>query len=102
MKELEVRGYEKELDPKKLRFEGKNQLVPIWFYHRSLNSFLNGSDALSKTEATQVDFKQIIHFVLYGLSTDESHYCDCATGGNNCPYVMYGFTRCEEAKKKKV
>jgi len=75
-RELELCGYQKAIDFRKLEFEGQSTLVPNWFYHRSLNSFLNGSDALNKTEATRVPFKEIIRFDLYSLTTEESELCD--------------------------
>jgi hypothetical protein len=93
-RELELLGHEKQFDPKSLQFEGKNMLIPNWFYHRSLNALMNGSDALSKAEPTKVPFKEIVRFVLYGLTTDDSELCDCGQDGNNCPYVAYGFTKC--------
>ena len=97
-KELELRGYDKEIEVSKLKHEGKSMLIPYWFYHRSLNSFLNGSDALNKTEATKVDFRDVIRFVLYGLSTEDSELCDCKNGGKSCPYVSYGFYKCVSKK----
>lgn len=99
-KELEVRGYEKDVDPQKLQFEGKNTLLPNWFYHRSLNSMLNGSDALCKVEATKVPFGDLVKFVLYGLTTDESELCDCDKSGQNCPYRKYGFKKCLDKSRK--
>lgn len=98
-KEAEIRGITKDLDPKRLQFEGTNSMTPMWFYHKSLNSFLNGSDALAKTEATQVPFRDIVGFVLYGLTTDESELCDCHETGENCPYHDYGFIKCQEKRK---
>jgi hypothetical protein len=97
-KELELRSYNKPIEIDKLKFEGKNQLLPFWFYHRSLNSFLNGSEALNKTEATKLPFNNIIRFVIYGISTEESELCDCASGGQKCPYKDYGFRKCKEKK----
>ncbi len=97
-KELELRGYDKEINMEKLKFEGKNMLVPNWFYHRALNSILNGSDSLNKTEATKINFNDIARFVLYGLSSEESELCDCETSGGNCPYSAYGFSKCEKKK----
>jgi hypothetical protein len=96
---LELRGYDKPIDISKLKFEGKNQLIPIWFYHKSLNSILNGSDALNKTEPTVIPFNDIIRFVVYGVTTDSSELCDCDQGGQNCPYVAYGFSKCEEKRR---
>lgn len=98
-KELELRGYNNSIEIEKLKFEGKNQMIPFWFYHRSLNSFLNGSEALNKTEATKVPFNDIIRFVVYGISTDESELCDCAQGGEKCPYRDYGFRKCAEKSR---
>lgn len=95
-RELELRNYNKEIDITKLRYEGNSQLLPMWFYHRSLNAFLNGSEALAKTEETKLEFKEIVRFVIYGLSTDESELCDCAQGGATCPYRDYGFRTCQE------
>jgi hypothetical protein len=101
-RELELRGYTEPIDPKRLQFEGKNSQLPMWFYHRSLNSFLNGSDALSKTEATKVPFEEIIQFVIYGLTTDESEFCDCAQGGANCPFANYGFSKCAAKRRGEI
>lgn len=98
-KELELSGYNKPIEASKLRFEGKNEQLPNWFYHRSLNSFLNGSDALVKAEPTKVPFNEIIRFVLYSLNSDESELCDCGQGGQNCPYADYGFLKCEQKKR---
>jgi hypothetical protein len=97
-RELELRGNPGQIDPRSLQFEGKNQLVSNWFYHKSLNSLLNGSDALYKVEPTAVPFNEIIRFVMYGISSEESKLCDCATGGNTCPYVNYGFSRCRSGR----
>lgn len=96
MKEMEYRGMPNIPDPRKLQYEGKSLLIPFWFYHISLNSFLNGSDALSQTEATRIPFREIVQFVLYGISTDSSELCDCDRGGQNCPYAVYGFSKCQE------
>lgn len=98
-KELELSGYNKDIDTEKLKFEGKSALVPNWFYHRALNSILNGSDSLNKTEATKINFNDIARFVLYGLSTDDSELCDCQTSGNDCPYSAYGFSKCENKRR---
>jgi len=98
-RELELNGYRKPVDVKRLQFEGRDSLAPNWFYHGSLNSFLNGSDALNKTEATKVPFENIIRFVLYSLTTEESELCDCAQGGQNCPYATYGFSKCIEKRR---
>ncbi len=97
--ELELKGYEKPIDLVKLRFDGKNNFIPNWFYHRSLNAFLNGSDALAKAEATKVPLDEIIRFVIYGLTTEESELCDCAKGGNTCPYRAYGFSKCKNKQR---
>jgi hypothetical protein len=94
-RELELAGVEGSIDPRKLQFEGKSAQLPMWFYHKTLNSFLNGSDALNKAEPTKVDFAQIVRFALYGISSDPSELCDCATGGHNCPYADYGFSKCK-------
>jgi hypothetical protein len=99
-RELEMNVYQKPIDVKRLKFEGKSMLVPNWFYHRSLNAFLNGSDALAQTEATKVPFADIIKFVLYGLTTEESELCDCAEGGSICPYRAYGFAKCEAKRNQ--
>ncbi len=93
-KELELRGYNKVIEIDKLKFEGKNQLLPNWFYHRSLNAFLNGSNALSETEATKVPFSEIIRFMIYGVTSEKSQLCDCHERGTNCPYRAYGFSKC--------
>lgn len=102
MKELELRGYDKELDPQRLQYEGKSQQMPFWFYHKSLNSLMNGSEALNKTEATKIPFEDIVRFVIYGISTDESQLCDCAQSGEKCPYKRYGFRKCRESKNLKI
>lgn len=99
-KELEAGGYAKEIDVEKLKFEGKSVLVPNWYYHRSLNAFLNGSDALSNTEPTKVEFNTIARFIAYSISTEESELCDCAQGGQTCPYRAYGFKKCLEKNRK--
>ncbi|MDD4272074.1 MAG: hypothetical protein PHF50_04720 [Patescibacteria group bacterium] len=98
MRELELSGYNKPIDPAKLQFEGKNSLVPNWFYHRSLNAFLNGSEALNKAEPTKLKFSEIISFVWNGLSSEHSEYCDCDQGGETCPFARYGFSKCKERK----
>ena len=98
MRELELSGYTKPIDPVKLQFEGKNSLVPNWFYHRSLNAFLNGSNALNKVEPTKIKFSEIVSFVWNGLSSEHSEYCDCDQSGYNCPFTRYGFSKCQERK----
>lgn len=100
-RELEMADYQKEINIDRLKFEGKNSLLPNWFFHRSLNSFLNGSDALSDAEPTKVPFNEIIRFIIYGLSTDESELCDCDQGGEKCPYKNYGFNKCKAKSNNK-
>lgn len=99
-REMELRGYEKELDPVKLRFEGKNQMIPYWFFHRSLNAIMNGSESLNKTEPTVIPFEEKIRFVMYAVSSDYSNLCDCHEGGQNCPYRRYGFKKCLDNRRK--
>lgn len=99
MRELELRGYSKAIDPAKLQFEGKNSLIPNWFYHKSLNSLLNGSDAMNKAEPTKLSFNEIVSFVWNGLSSEHSEYCDCDQDGSNCPFNKYGFSKCRERKR---
>lgn len=96
MRELELMGSVKDIDPRKLQFEGKSMQIPFWFYHRSLNAFMNGSDALSKAQATQVPLSEIINLVVYGAGTDSSPYCDCQSGGGSCPFSPYGFSKCRK------
>jgi len=67
-REMELRGVKKEADLDKLVFEGSNSQVPNWFYHRSLNAFLNGSDALAKVEPTVIPFKELVYLTLCGLA----------------------------------
>ncbi len=98
-RELELRGYDKAIEINKLKYEGKSMLIPNWFYHRSLNAFMNGSDALNNTEATQVPLNEIIQFIVYGTTSEESEKCDCGTGENNCPYRDYGFSKCKQKIK---
>jgi len=98
MRELELSGYNKIVDPLKLQFEGKNSLIPNWFYHKSLNAFLNGSNALNKVEPTRIKFNEIVSFVWNGLSSEHSEYCDCDQGGESCPFVKYGFSKCRDRK----
>lgn len=99
MRELELGGYNKAIDPAKLQFEGKNSLVANWFYHKSLNSLLNGSDAMNKAEPTKLSFNEIISFVWNGLSSEHSEYCDCDQDGSNCPFNKYGFSKCRDRKR---
>lgn len=100
MRELELSGYNKPIDPaKQLQFTGKNSLIPNWFYHQSLNAFLNGSEALNKTEPTKLKFSEIVSFVWNGLSSEHSEYCDCARDGLSCPFVKYGFSKCRNRKQ---
>jgi len=98
LRELELGGYNKSIDPAKLQFEGKNSLIPNWFYHKSLNAFLNGSHALNKVEPTKVKFSEIVSFVWNGLSSEHSEYCDCDQGSLSCPFVKYGFSKCKSRK----
>jgi hypothetical protein len=98
MRELELMGQAREIDPKKLQFEGKSMQIPFWFYHRSLNAFMNGSDALSKAPATKVPLAEIINLVVYGVGTEASPYCDCHTGEGKCPFAPYGFSKCRKQK----
>lgn len=67
-REMESRGAKKEADLSRLAFEGSNSQVPNWFYHRSLNAFLNGSDALAKVEPTVIPFKELVYLTLCGLA----------------------------------
>jgi len=69
-RELEIGGYRKPIDIRRMQFEGRNTMVPNWFYHRALNSFLNGSDALNKTEPTKVGFEEIVDIVLRTLTKE--------------------------------
>ena len=94
MRELELMGQGKAVDPKKMQFEGKSSQLPFWFYHRSLNAFMNGSDAISKAPATKVPLNEILNLVYYGISTEPSEHCDCQTGGGKCPFAQYGFSKC--------
>ncbi len=98
-RELELNGYAKEIDPAKLQFEGKNQQIPNWFYHKSLNSLLNGSDALNKAEPTKIKFSEIVSFIWNGLSSEHSEYCDCHESGETCPFVRFGFSKCRDRKQ---
>jgi hypothetical protein len=98
IRELELRGYDKAIDPLRLQFEGKNALIPNWFYHKSLNSFLNGSDAMNKAEPTKLGFNEIVSFVWNGISSEHSEYCDCDRGGQSCPFNKYGFSKCKSRK----
>jgi len=100
MRELELGGYNKEINPAKLQFEGKNSLIPNWFYHKSLNSLLNGSDAMNKAEPTKLGFNEIVSFVWNGISSEHSEYCDCDQDGASCPFVKYGFGKCRERIRK--
>lgn len=95
-RELELMGVVQEIDPRKLQYEGKSMQIPFWFYHRSLNAFMNGSDALSKALATKVPLSEIINLVVYGAGTDSSPYCDCQSGGGTCPFSPYGFSKCKK------
>jgi len=99
MRELELSGYDKPIDPAKLQFEGKSAQIPNWFYHKSLNAFMNGSNALNKVEPTKLKFSEIVSFVWNGISSDHSEYCDCGQGGDNCPFVKYGFSKCQARKQ---
>jgi hypothetical protein len=98
-RELEVRGNTKYIDPRKMQFEGKNTQIPFWFYHKSLNAFMNGSDAITKAEATKIPFNEIVELVHYGLSSEHSPYCDCDKSGGKCPFAQYGFSKCENRRK---
>jgi len=98
MRELELNGYDKPIDPVKMQFEGKNSLISNWFYHRSLNAFLNGSEALNKAEPTRLKLSEIVSFVWNGLSSEHSEYCDCDQGGDSCPFAKYGFSKCKDRK----
>jgi hypothetical protein len=94
LRELELMGYDKFIDPRKLQFEGKSSQIPFWFYHRSLNAFMNGSDAIAKSEATKIPLNEIVNLVYYGVSSEPSEYCDCHEGGRKCPFAHYGFSKC--------
>ena len=95
LRELELLGAKKPDDPRKMQFEGKSAQLPFWFYHRSLNAMMNGSDAISKAPATKIPLNEIINLVHYGLSSEPSEYCDCQTGGGKCPFAPYGFSKCQ-------
>ncbi|MEI6597187.1 MAG: hypothetical protein WCL13_03190 [bacterium] len=98
MRELELGGYNKSVNPAKLQFEGKHSLIPNWFYHRSLNAFLNGSEALNKAEPTKLKLSEIVSFVWNGLSSEHSEYCDCHQNSLSCPFSKYGFSKCQSRK----
>ena len=66
-RDLELRNYDKPIELERLKFYGNNNLIPYWFYHKVLNSFLNGSDAMNKTEATKVPFDEIVKIVFDNL-----------------------------------
>jgi hypothetical protein len=101
-RELELTDYKKPIDPRKMQFEGKNSLVPQWFFHRSLNAFMNGSDALNKAEPTKVPLEEIVNLVWYGITSEISEHCDCAENGEMCPFAPYGFSKCEGRKNSQV
>lgn len=91
-KELELRG--KEIpDIRILKKEGKHPDVQHWYYHGSLNAILNGSDALSDTPPTKLDFNEIIDIVLFSVSTDYPEKCGHCEK-EKCPHYSRGFYKC--------
>lgn len=62
-RELELGGNTRPVDLNKLSFYGNSSQISNWFFHRSLNSFLNGSDALNKTAPTKLDTQEIVDIV---------------------------------------
>jgi len=91
-KELELLG--KEIpDLRILKKEGKHPDVQHWYYHRSLNAILNGSDALSDTPATKLELDKIVEIVLFSVSTEYFEKCDNCEA-EKCPYHSHGFYKC--------
>lgn len=91
-KELELLGKEVP-DLRILKKEGKHPDVQHWYYHRSLNAILNGSDALSDTPATKLNIDEIIEIVLFSVSTDYFDRCDNCEE-SKCPHYRHGFYKC--------
>lgn len=98
-KELELAGKEVP-DLRILKKEGKHPDVQHWYYHRSLNAILNGSDALSDTPATKLILDEIIEIVLFSVSTEYLEKCDNCEE-NKCPHFRHGFYKCY-AKRNKI
>ncbi|MFA6096869.1 MAG: hypothetical protein WC788_04560 [Candidatus Paceibacterota bacterium] len=99
-KEIELAG--KEIpDLRILKKEGKHPDVQHWYYHRSLNAILNGSDALSDTPATKLTIDEIIEIVLFSVSTEYLEKCDNCEE-NKCPHYRHGFYKCYAKRNKMV
>lgn len=99
-KELELAG--KEIpDLRILKKEGKHPDVQHWYYHRSLNAILNGSDALSDTPATKLNIDEIIEIVLFSVSTEYLEKCDNCEE-SKCPHYRHGFYKCYAKRNKMV
>lgn len=97
-RELELAG--KEIpDLRILKKEGKHPEVQHWYYHRSLNAILNGSDALSDTPATRLATDEILEIVLFSVSTEYLEKCDNCEEGK-CPHYRHGFYKCYAKRNK--
>ncbi len=98
-KELELVG--KEIpDPRILKKEGKHPDVQHWYYHRSLNAILNGSDALSDTPATKLSLDEIVEIILFAVSTEYFEKCDSCEA-EKCPHYSHGFYKCYTKRNNK-
>ena len=75
-RELQLRGQVSKIDWEKLKYFGNSSQISYWFFHRSLNSFLNGSDALNKTEPTKIGWEEMIKIIIKELSGSEEFIAD--------------------------
>ena len=93
-KELEILG-KTNIDIKTLKREGKHPEIQHWYYHKSLNALLNGSDALADTPPTKMPLDEIIKIVLFSISTEFPDFCknkECVF--EKCPNFEHSFYKC--------
>lgn len=78
--------------------EGKYPDVEHWYYHKSLNAILNGSESLSNTKPTPLPLAKIVSIVGFSLSSDYPECCeDCIR--HECQYYEYDFYKCYQKQK---
>lgn len=103
IKELKLLGKDvSDIENKiSLSREGKFAGVENWYYHKSLNAILNGSDAFSKTKPTKISFDDIVKIVCFGISSEFPKFCpEKGCLYNKCPYFIFDFYKCYRKKKE--
>lgn len=87
---------------KNLKFVEKHADLPQWFYHKSLNTLMNGSFSLSETKASKIPFSEIVDLVLFALNNDLPEECLAAKNVREvcqtCKYNRFEFFKCAKRK----